>query len=634
MKNLSLLILISFIPISTLLSQKEPTATGEIIFNIKNAPQTYSQSINNQTLQIWNLIDIEYENDDLQPHPPVSLRQTSSFGNPVLEWNQSPQSDDFVTGYKIYRKIDYENYFFVIGTVNSTTFSFEDNGVILNGGGHAYYKISAINNIKESGFSNQIDVSIVSMQKSSKLNQLANTSWPMLKHDPQLTGRGDVKGPQVAAYIKRYPLVGGVFSGPIIGYDDQIASGAYRQGKYYLFNMDGTIAFDYNSQVPFQGIGGTLITSDSSYYFISEDGNLYALNSVGELKWKFDTGTTINTNNLINIDNDCNLYFAARDGFLYSINCDSTFNWKVKVGSGFWYITHPAISNDGEMIYISGSDSNLYAYNTSGNLEWTYRTGKSTQPVVTDNNKILIQSSDAFLYSINSDGSLNWKYPGYYLEGTSPTIDKDGNISFIYFYHPNFKVISVDSAGNFLWKYEFEDPDEGFTQPLICDSEGTIYCGSTWGKNYYAIDNTGKLKWKIPLEGNEVDNTSAINSNGVLYIGVHGADFYNSLWAISDTNLVDINFEYGDNFSYQLFQNYPNPFNPVTTIRFEIPYEQQVELKIFDILGREVKTLYNDLAPAGIMAIDFKADDLASGTYIYRLKTNSFISTKKLLLLK
>lgn len=87
-------------------------------------------------------------------------------------------------------------------------------------------------------------------------------------------------------------------------------------------------------------------------------------------------------------------------------------------------------------------------------------------------------------------------------------------------------------------------------------------------------------------------------------------------------------------FSYSLHQNFPNPFNPVTTIRFEVPYSQHVELSVFDMLGREVKVLYNDFAPAGIVAIDFRAEGLASGVYFYRLKTEKFIESKKLLLLK
>ena len=87
-------------------------------------------------------------------------------------------------------------------------------------------------------------------------------------------------------------------------------------------------------------------------------------------------------------------------------------------------------------------------------------------------------------------------------------------------------------------------------------------------------------------------------------------------------------------FNYTLYQNYPNPFNPVTTIRFQLPYSERVQLKIYDMLGREVETLYDKVAPAGIVDVDFNAGNLASGIYIYRIKAGDFISAKKLMLLK
>jgi phosphatidylserine/phosphatidylglycerophosphate/cardiolipin synthase-like enzyme len=89
-----------------------------------------------------------------------------------------------------------------------------------------------------------------------------------------------------------------------------------------------------------------------------------------------------------------------------------------------------------------------------------------------------------------------------------------------------------------------------------------------------------------------------------------------------------------ENFNYKLYQNYPNPFNPVTTIRFEIPKAQHISLKIYDVLGRELKTLFNGNAPAGIMAVDFKADGLASGIYIYKIIADGFTASKKLMLMK
>jgi len=83
-----------------------------------------------------------------------------------------------------------------------------------------------------------------------------------------------------------------------------------------------------------------------------------------------------------------------------------------------------------------------------------------------------------------------------------------------------------------------------------------------------------------------------------------------------------------------LNQNYPNPFNPSTTIQFSVPNSEIVQLKVFDILGRVVKTLVNGYRNAGKYNIEFNASELTIGIYFYQLKTSSFISTKKMILLK
>ena len=85
---------------------------------------------------------------------------------------------------------------------------------------------------------------------------------------------------------------------------------------------------------------------------------------------------------------------------------------------------------------------------------------------------------------------------------------------------------------------------------------------------------------------------------------------------------------------YALAQNYPNPFNPVTTITYQLPKSGSVTLKIFDILGNEVKTLVNEQKEMGRYTVQFDASSLASGMYIYRLRANDYTSTKKMLLLK
>ncbi|MBI2428242.1 MAG: T9SS type A sorting domain-containing protein [Ignavibacteriales bacterium] len=85
---------------------------------------------------------------------------------------------------------------------------------------------------------------------------------------------------------------------------------------------------------------------------------------------------------------------------------------------------------------------------------------------------------------------------------------------------------------------------------------------------------------------------------------------------------------------YRLMQNYPNPFNPSTTIRYQLPEAGMVELTVFDMLGREVKTLIREKQEAGTYAIHYNAAALSSGVYLYRIHANGFTQTKKLLLVK
>lgn len=100
---------------------------------------------------------------------------------------------------------------------------------------------------------------------------------------------------------------------------------------------------------------------------------------------------------------------------------------------------------------------------------------------------------------------------------------------------------------------------------------------------------------------------------------------YNALLAVNNQQLP-VKFELG--------QNYPNPFNPVTKINYSVPKQTLVTIKIYDILGREVKALVNDIKAAGNYEIDFNGSQYASGIYFYRMEAGDFTDVKKLVLLK
>jgi hypothetical protein len=89
-----------------------------------------------------------------------------------------------------------------------------------------------------------------------------------------------------------------------------------------------------------------------------------------------------------------------------------------------------------------------------------------------------------------------------------------------------------------------------------------------------------------------------------------------------------------------LYQNYPNPFNPITTIKFAVPLNKggerglSVHLAVYDILGREITVLVNESLKPGTYEVTWEASNYASGVYFYKLLTNEFSETKRMVLIK
>jgi len=165
-----------------------------------------------------------------------------------------------------------------------------------------------------------------------------------------------------------------------------------------------------------------------------------------------------------------------------------------------------------------------------------------------------------------------------------------------------------------------------------------------------------------PNDGCRVEKISYANvsdtSNIVFYRVIYGGHSWpgaltNPFWSSYPTN-KDINasveiWNFFDNYDlstsiakktnftpgeFNLYKNYPNPFNPKTTISFQLPEFSFVSLKIYNLLGQEVGVLINGNKTAGKHTILWDASDFASGVYLYRLETNGFFMTKKMILMK
>jgi hypothetical protein len=124
----------------------------------------------------------------------------------------------------------------------------------------------------------------------------------------------------------------------------------------------------------------------------------------------------------------------------------------------------------------------------------------------------------------------------------------------------------------------------------------------------------------------DVDKSAPVDSNSSIS------------FSIEDNNgksyVRNINFVVSAPVDFELFQNYPNPFNPSTSIKYSIPKSVLVTLKIYDVLGKEITTLVNEKEEAGLHKIEFNPTNLSSGVYFYTLKTEGFLQTKKMILIR
>jgi outer membrane protein assembly factor BamB len=169
------------------------------------------------------------------------------------------------------------------------------------------------------------------------------------------------------------------------------------------------------------------VGADSTIYFGSDDNYLYALNSDGTLKWRYETGDVVHSSPAIGPDGV--VYVGSSDNYIYAVTPDGTLQWRYQTGHDV--ISSQAVSGDG-IIYVGSNDGYLYALNPTGVLRWRYQTNGAiySSPTVGSDGTILVGSNDFHLYAINPDGSLKWRYATSGPVASSPAIGNDGSVYF------------------------------------------------------------------------------------------------------------------------------------------------------------------------------------------------------------
>ncbi|MCX6151242.1 MAG: T9SS type A sorting domain-containing protein [Ignavibacteriales bacterium] len=146
---------------------------------------------------------------------------------------------------------------------------------------------------------------------------------------------------------------------------------------------------------------------------------------------------------------------------------------------------------------------------------------------------------------------------------------------------------------------------------------------------------------RIPIDFSINDNDDPVGSReGIMCYSPNNNDLSwgttsRWLWTwIGNKWAVGVNDNKALAYSYALDQNYPNPFNPATQIKYSIEKPGLVSMKIYDVLGREVKELVNQFQSAGVYSVNFDASNLSSGIYLYQITSGQFQSAKKMMLVK
>jgi hypothetical protein len=147
---------------------------------------------------------------------------------------------------------------------------------------------------------------------------------------------------------------------------------------------------------------------------------------------------------------------------------------------------------------------------------------------------------------------------------------------------------------------------------------------SVFDEIYAAQAMLAGIDWNVSVSDG-VEEVMA--ENGPLTVGINASDA-----------VLSINEElFPEKFA--LHQNYPNPFNPITTLRYDLPENSYVNVTVYDILGRQVRTLVNQTQDAGFKSVLWDATNdygkpVSAGVYLYQIQAGEFVQTRKMVLLK
>tara|TARA_B100000676_G_C18083841_1_gene853390 strand:+ start:1210 stop:4671 length:3462 start_codon:yes stop_codon:yes gene_type:complete len=413
-----------------------------------------------------------------------------------------------------------------------------------------------------------------------------------------------------------------------------------KNGMIYNYNSEGLYSWETGGFVTATPALGTLTSSPTNdlvlaqyggdkLLFAYEDGdNLASLDGFPiELDEKVQRGVALADFNGNGFDD---IVFGTDDEFIRLIYDDGTIAWSYETGGDIRVAPSILELNTGEKIILAGSkDDNFYALNSDGSVRFVIETEEDilSEASIIDIEgfgPIIFFSSGNMVYAIDSNGAsfLDWPIVANGDVTSSIVFSEVSGQDYVIFGdeagYIHMYTLTGNSYANFPINYGF--PFKGAPTIYDIDSDGDleIIIGST--QTLVSID----IKESGSADG---------------YWNTHRSNMQRDGHFVSSIDALDISEEIVD-YKFSLYQAYPNPFNPTTTIEYELPYSANVVLDVYDVSGKLVKTLVNDIKNTGKHSIIWDGtnqygNSVANGMYIYKITANqNFSISNKMILLK
>jgi hypothetical protein len=456
--------------------------------------------------------------------------------------------------------------------------------------------------------------------------------------------------------------------------------------------------WDVVNSLVIDDFGNAYVTGYSRWSNAGDDCVTVKYDSSGNLKWVkvYDFGGNLSDRGrIVMVDNNQNVYVAGEsyyseqnmDYLLIKYDSLGTQKW-VRRFRGDWYNNYlkDMVLDKSGNIYVTGNYFKLgigmvgmtIKYTPNGDSLWSR--GYNYNSFSNDLLSIAVDSignvcvtgsaydnvnNNTTLITLKYDslGVLLWA-KSYQNNTTSFTdygscigVDKYNNI-----YVTGYTAVGPDNVsnrdyltirykpnGDTSWVRKYNGPGNNFDTPykLTIDRQGNVFVtGASYGgglADYFTIsyDTLGNVIWSNRYNGTAngyddaryvaLDNAQNLYITGDASETVTGRDLVTIKYS-KNVGIQNINENIPDN--YVMFQNYPNPFNPSTTIKFELPKTTDVKVAVYDITGKELEVLVNEKLQTGTYQTTWNGERYSSGVYFYKIQTDDFVQTKRMVLIK